>query len=166
MYVKWLWKYLKEQSNKKSGTVRYLTGTLHFSSVWFGPFFIRSGSYSGYVKFEKPRQNFKKMEMLHIFRCIFNFFQANKINIKISKEILIKEIRCLNWFLANNSRIQIRFFKLWFVRSGQNGLDLQPWTTPQQHHKDGLEISYSGLRNKAPFVGMYRRAGQITLSNR
>ena len=90
--------------------------------------FTESGSYRyfGNVKLYKQGKNILKIELLHIFRWIFPFFQKKIIIIQISEEIWLKwkKCICLNWFLVFASRIRIRFLKFWFAGSGSG----QKWT--------------------------------------
>ena len=70
----------------------------------------RSGSYRyfGNIKLNQQGKNILKIEVLHIFRWIFPFFQIKIIMIQISEEICLmwKKFRCLNWFLVTASRIR------------------------------------------------------------
>ena len=65
------------------------------------------------------------MEVLHIFRWVFPFFQNKNVNIKISEEIesIWEKFSRLNWFLLKGS-IRIRLLKFWFARSGSG----KKWT--------------------------------------
>ena len=94
-------------------------------------FLVRTGfgsyQYFGFVKLYKQGKNIFKIELLHIFKWIFPFFQIKKLIIQISEEIIClmwKNCWCLNWFLVGTTRIRIqirnriRFFKLWFAGSG------------------------------------------------
>ena len=55
----------------------------------FGPTVSGSYRYSGNVKLYKQGKNILKIEVLHIFRRIFPFFQIKIIIIQISEEVCV-----------------------------------------------------------------------------
>jgi len=99
-----------------------------FGRIRIRKIFTGSGSESGSYRYRyfgniKLYEQGKIIEVLHIFKWIFQFFQIKIIIIQISEEILV----CLNWFLkcgASRIRDPNPILKFWFAGSGSG----RKWT--------------------------------------